>query len=413
MLIQAIDIGVPVPVHLTCTDGETTFTASLDAHLEEEGGCVLPGKLLTEVIRYLPDGDVHLETRENKVEVTCGRAKYAFPGQPGESFPEWPSLAGSQCVVDGPELAAGLRKVLPAASDQEAVLATVLLHLEDRLLTLVACDRYRMGVVQLDTAGASLASAKLPSRVAERFAASRPEGNVSIGFGENLVSLTSELLTVTARQPAGKYLPWQKVMASPEIMWACETRALEQAARLAALSGERIELDFGDGITVRGVEGFSVVESGYDGEPLTVAVGSRNLLAGLAGCGKTVRYSVTGKLRPVILDSEGLRWLVQARREVLETCQGQAHGIPEDHGYGGSRRAAHGCKPGGEREPHGNPVRLPEPGEERRIEDRPEYESPEQPFHRNPLPVVRAYKPASRPSRRPRDACRGLASQAM
>src|ERR671923_2001686 len=50
-------------LHLAATDMELSLRSSLDAQVEGEGAVVVPGRLLVELVRLLPDSDVTIEHR--------------------------------------------------------------------------------------------------------------------------------------------------------------------------------------------------------------------------------------------------------------------------------------------------------------------------------------------------------------
>src|SRR3954454_12219255 len=65
-------------LHLAATDMELSLRAALDASVASEGAAVVPGRLLLDIVRALPDGDVTLDHRpdEAAVVVTAGAATY-------------------------------------------------------------------------------------------------------------------------------------------------------------------------------------------------------------------------------------------------------------------------------------------------------------------------------------------------
>src|ERR671925_814509 len=50
-------------LHLAATDMELSLRSSLDAQVEGEGAVVVPGRLLVDLVRLLPDEDVQIEHR--------------------------------------------------------------------------------------------------------------------------------------------------------------------------------------------------------------------------------------------------------------------------------------------------------------------------------------------------------------
>src|SRR2546430_5140484 len=50
-------------LHLAATDMELSLRSSLDAQVEGDGSVVVPGRLLVELVRLLPDHEVTIEHR--------------------------------------------------------------------------------------------------------------------------------------------------------------------------------------------------------------------------------------------------------------------------------------------------------------------------------------------------------------
>src|ERR671933_2181459 len=63
---------------LAATDMEISLRVTVDAEVEDEGAVVVPGRLLVDIVRLLPAGEVTIEHRaeEGVVELTCGSASY-------------------------------------------------------------------------------------------------------------------------------------------------------------------------------------------------------------------------------------------------------------------------------------------------------------------------------------------------
>src|SRR5919205_4283330 len=65
-------------LNLAATDMELSLRTSLEAQAENEGSVVVPGRLLLELARLLPDAEVTLEHKleEAVVEGRCGSDNY-------------------------------------------------------------------------------------------------------------------------------------------------------------------------------------------------------------------------------------------------------------------------------------------------------------------------------------------------
>src|SRR5919201_604156 len=65
-------------LRLAATDMELSLRTSLDAEVQSDGAVVVPGRLLVELVRLLPEREVLLEqlSEENVLRVQCGSAEY-------------------------------------------------------------------------------------------------------------------------------------------------------------------------------------------------------------------------------------------------------------------------------------------------------------------------------------------------
>src|SRR5215218_5753755 len=79
---------------LAATDMEISLRVGLEGTVEEEGAVVVPGRLLVDIARLLPPGEVTLEHRveEGVARLACGPASYALHTFAAEDFPRLPEL---------------------------------------------------------------------------------------------------------------------------------------------------------------------------------------------------------------------------------------------------------------------------------------------------------------------------------
>jgi DNA polymerase-3 subunit beta len=116
----------------------------------EDGSCVVPARLATEIVRSLEAGAVTLEAGEEKVEISAARSHFEL-----RTFPvvEFPTVSQSTEPGHrlGPALVEGLRQVVRAASTDDArpLLTGVLMTTEEDVVRLVATDSYRLALRDL------------------------------------------------------------------------------------------------------------------------------------------------------------------------------------------------------------------------------------------------------------------------
>jgi DNA polymerase-3 subunit beta len=138
-------------VELRATDMEVALRVPLQATIVREGSVVLPARLLLDVARQLPGGDVSLELRpaEQDVEVVSGPARFHLRTLRGEDFPNLPERGGDQ-IVDVPAAAfvETIAMVARSASRDETrpILTGILVSAQGGELKMVATDSYRLSV---------------------------------------------------------------------------------------------------------------------------------------------------------------------------------------------------------------------------------------------------------------------------
>src|SRR5436305_9625677 len=108
---------------IAATDMELSLRTSLDAQVEGEGAVVVPGRLLLDIARGLPESDVSIEHKaeESAVQITCGSAVYRLNTYAADDFPRLPELeAAALHTVESEALLETIARVSRSASRDES-----------------------------------------------------------------------------------------------------------------------------------------------------------------------------------------------------------------------------------------------------------------------------------------------------
>ena len=145
-------------LHLAATDMELSLRSSLEAQVEGEGAVVVPGRLLVDLVRLLPENEVTIEHRaeESVVHVTCGPSTSTLHTYAAEDFPRLPDLdAVGTFTVDRESLLDTVSRVARSASRDESrpVLTGILVRFEAGKLVMAATDSYRLSVKETELEG--------------------------------------------------------------------------------------------------------------------------------------------------------------------------------------------------------------------------------------------------------------------
>jgi DNA polymerase-3 subunit beta len=157
-------------IELRATDMEIGLRVPLEGEVVREGGVVLPGRLVVDVIRALPGDEVSLELRpaEQDVEILAGTANFHIRTLRSEDFPPFPEPEGERVTVPGAAFVETVLKVARSASRDETrpVLTGILVSATGEDLRMVATDSYRLSVkeTRLESPLSGSFEANVPAR---------------------------------------------------------------------------------------------------------------------------------------------------------------------------------------------------------------------------------------------------------
>src|SRR5919106_1492589 len=115
--LSGILISVEDEARLRATDMELGLEVGLEGDVEGPGSVVLPGRLLVEVARSLPDGPVSLALREAErdIEISAGSSRFHLRTLPADDFPRFPESEGEGVALPALPLRDTINRVARAA----------------------------------------------------------------------------------------------------------------------------------------------------------------------------------------------------------------------------------------------------------------------------------------------------------
>ncbi len=305
---------------LAATDMEISLRATVAGEIAGEGEVVVPGRLLTDLARLLPDDAVTLayEEGEGVLHVTSGSHASRLNVYSAEDFPRLPPTDIELHTIEAPALLATIEKVARAASRDESrpVLTGILVRFEGDQLIMAATDSYRLAVKEtvLEESGPDL-DAIIPARALQelaRLAAGADE--VKLGVHENHVVFSAGDVWLTSRRIDGQFPNYKQLL--PETFEAEITtpRApLLEVIRRAGVLAQRnapLRLRFSEGELAVSAQTQDVGEAhesipiDYAGEALEIGFNPDFLKDGLEAVnGETVQLKLINPLRPGLIVS--------------------------------------------------------------------------------------------------------------
>ena len=199
-------------LELAATDMELSIRTALDAQVDGDGAVVVPGRLLVDLSRLLPDNEVTIEFREEEstLRVSCGPAEYRLNTYGAEDFPRLPEVdASPTSTVSADALLDTLSAVSRAVSRDEArpVLTGILVKFGEGKLVMAATDSYRLSYKETPVEGeVPDLEAIVPARALEEVRRLASAGStLELGVQENQVLFGVDGTWLTTRRIEGQF----------------------------------------------------------------------------------------------------------------------------------------------------------------------------------------------------------------
>jgi len=142
-------------LQIAATDLDVTILSACDARVTTPGGVTIEARRLFDIVRSLPDDDVHIALQENNsLLVESGTAKFRLLGLPAEDYPTLPTVDVTEAyTVPLDELKTMVGKVRFAITHEETrfQLNGALLKVQPNKMEMVATDGHRMALINFPT----------------------------------------------------------------------------------------------------------------------------------------------------------------------------------------------------------------------------------------------------------------------
>ncbi len=307
-------------LHLAATDMELSLRSSLEAQVEGDGAVVVPGRLLVDLVRLLPESEVTIEhqAEESVLRVTCGSSSSSLHTYAAEDFPRLPDLdALGTFTVDRESLLDTVSRVARSASRDESrpVLTGILVRFETGKLVMAATDSYRLAVKETELQGvAPELEAIIPARALGELARIAQDGDsIELGVHENQVVFAADDVWLTTRRIDGQFPNYKQLLPeSFEHEVTLPRGEILDVVRRVGVMVQRtspIQLRFAEGeltVFARTQDVGEAKESlpvQFSGEPLDIGFNAEFLREGIESIGADdIRLRLISPLRPAVID---------------------------------------------------------------------------------------------------------------
>lgn len=310
---------------LTGYDLEMGITTTIEANVRQAGEIVLSAKLLGEMVRRLPSGEVSIYTNESgNATIKGGVAEFDILAMSASDYPDLPTPGADHTLTIKAGMLRGMiEKTLYAVSqdDKKPAHTGELFAIEEDKLTVVALDGYRLAIVERPVQAEKHIRIIIPAKTLTEVnkLLGDDEDDVRISANRRFVVFNSGNYTILSRLIEGEFLNYANVIPN-----GCKTRVvletrdfIDTIERASLIITERLKnplrilFDASGKVTVRCQTNLGKVVDEFsaqvEGDPVEIGFNNRYLLDALrnARCEKVV-LELSGPLSPVkILPEEG------------------------------------------------------------------------------------------------------------
>ncbi|HEU0264517.1 MAG TPA: DNA polymerase III subunit beta [Geobacterales bacterium] len=315
-------------IELTATDLEVGMNSSYPATIIKPGKLTVSAKKLYEIIKELPDQEIHVASRDNDwIDISCGRSHFSIVGLSPTEFPYFPRIQDDHfLVLSGATIAAMIERTMFAICHDETKynLNGVFTRLEgegeNQLLKFVATDGHRLAIADAPLTGNGAEELKkgiiLPRKGIMELKKLAEEGGsqeILLGFMDNSAVLKKGELVVVMRLVDGEFPDYNRVVpaGNDKTLRANRDDLIHALKRMAILSSEKykgIKLEVKEQVVEISSsnpelgEAREEVEVTYNGGPITIRFNARYLIEALQVVAEEqVQLAIKDELSPALI----------------------------------------------------------------------------------------------------------------
>jgi DNA polymerase-3 subunit beta len=247
---------------IAATDLDVTILSSCAARITTPGGVTIEAKRLFDVVRSLPDEDVHMTMQENNsMQIESGTAKFRLLGLPAEDYPTLPTVnVGDAYSIGLDELKTMVGKVKFAITHEETrfQLNGALLKIQPSKMEMVATDGHRMALINFPQGGPKKKGSDLtiliPRKALDEILRleTGEDGMVKFGVSENQLFFEAGDRRLMARMIDVNFPNYMEVISrdNDRHVMVDRERLLSTIRRISLVANERtraVRFDFAPG----------------------------------------------------------------------------------------------------------------------------------------------------------------------
>ncbi|MDZ4786520.1 MAG: DNA polymerase III subunit beta [bacterium] len=308
---------------ISATDLEITATAKAKGKVTKPGSTTVNAKILYDVVKELPDGDVSLKVTEGeRLEVVCGKSKTRIIGASAEEYPGLPGQAIScKSRIPSKQLSEMIAKTIYSVSMDETRFNLNGVNFEivevdnQKLFRMVATDGHRLAMITRPASSLSFSGTVLVPRkglleIRKLIDENNPE-EIGIGLEEGFLVIEGDSIKLSMRLIDGEFPDYRQVVPKQKGTKAVFNSvdlamALRRVSLMVTDKAKGSRLDFSDGLlrisssSPELGDASEEIQVDYKGPPLSVGFNAKYVLDTLTAVDEAKRFTIElhGELGP-------------------------------------------------------------------------------------------------------------------
>lgn len=324
VLLSAEGDGVVV----AATDQQIGVRRRCTAKVKKKGATTANGRMLHDIVRELPDGELSLRSFENHwIEISSGKSRFKVVGIDPQEFPAMPRIAKDAekhvLTVPASTLSEMITRTLFAVSVDETRVNLSGIYVDrsdDSILRLVATDGHRLAMVTRKIDGLTPSSGVILPRkgiVELRRLLEGGEEPISLATKAPVVHAARGAVELSMRLVEGEFPDYRQVIPSNSTrQLGVGLEALEGALRRVSLvsseisHGIRLAAEPGvlkiSSVNPDRGEAEEEIDAEFEGKPIVVGFNARYLLdvLNVVSPGARIEMSLGDELSPGIIKTD-------------------------------------------------------------------------------------------------------------
>lgn len=311
-------------IRIVGTDLDVTIRCETEAVIKQGGSMCIQARKLFDIIRLLPDADVHFTKTENEwVKLVCGKSNFRLAGVSREQFPEVPSFKSAPMKLSAEIFNHFIHNTAFAITNEQSrfTLSGAKFMIDGTTARMVTTDGHRLAYIEKQLAANTsdgTMDALIPKKALMELTkiARDAGGDVSFGEDENHIYFEVDGRLLITRKLSGSFPNYEMVIPKDNDKTAIfDAEEMKNAIRRVSLmADERTrsvrltikpnEIEIGAQSSEEG-EADEKVAADYTGEEVTIGFNAQYLQEFLNIVGST--ETEAGEMTEKETDGETVR----------------------------------------------------------------------------------------------------------